>query len=57
MGKKFDEEQKIKEEALIKSFYEEKTKDNKDIDLTKTDSELNKNEINYQNYDTDENSK
>ena len=55
--RKFDEEQKIKEETLIKSFYEEKTEDNKNIDLNKTDNELNKNEISYENSDTDENSK
>ena len=55
--RKFDEEQKIRDETLIKNFYEEKTEDNKNIDLNKTDNELNKNEISYENSDTDEKSK
>ena len=55
--RKFDEEQKIRDETLIKNFYEEKTEDNKNIDLNKTDNELNKNEISYENSDNDENSK
>ena len=52
--RKFDEEQKIRDETLIKNFYEEKTEDNKNIDLNKTDNELNKNEISYENSDNDE---
>ena len=55
--RKFDEEQKIRDETLIKNVYEEKIEDNKNIDLNKTDNELNKNEISYENSDTDENSK
>ena len=55
--RKFDEEQKIRDETLIKNFYEEKTEDNKNIDLNKTDNELNKNEISYENSDADEKSK
>ena len=31
--KKFDEEQKIKEEALIKNFYEDKIENNKLIEI------------------------
>ena len=54
--RKFDEEQKIRDETLIKNFYEEKTEDDKNIDLTKTDIELNKNEISYKNSDTGEKS-
>jgi hypothetical protein len=36
--RKFDEEQKIREETLMKNFYEEKTEDDINIDLTKTDN-------------------
>ena len=53
MGKKFDEEQKIKEEALIKNFYDEKVEDNKNIELSKSDNELNKDEISYENSDNE----
>ena len=54
---KFDEEQKFREEALIKNFYEDKTEDNKTIDLSKSDEELNKDEISYENSDNNENTK
>ena len=55
--RKFDEEQKIKEEALMKKFYEDNTEDNKYIDTSKSDKELNQNEINYEDSDKDESSK
>ena len=55
--RKFDEEQKIKEEALMKKFYEDNTEDNKNIDTSKSDKELNQNEINYEGSDKDESSK
>ena len=55
--RKFDEEQKNKEEALIKNFYEDNTEDDKNIDLNKSDSELNKNEISHEGFDTNDNSK
>ena len=51
--RKFDEEQKIREEALMKKFYE----DNNNIDTSKSDKELNQNEINYEGSDKDESSK
>ena len=55
--RKFDEEQKIKEEALMKKFYEDNTEDNKNIDTSKSDKELNQNEINYEGSNKDESSK
>ena len=59
--RKFDEEQKNKEEALMKKFYEDNTEDNtednKHIDTSKSDKELNQNEINYEDSDKDESSK
>jgi hypothetical protein len=55
--RKFDEEQKIKEEALIKNFYEDEPNDTKHMDTIKSDKELNQNEINYEGSDTDDHSK
>ena len=55
--RKFDEEQKIKEEVLMKKFYEDNTEDIKHIDTSKSDKELNQNEINYEDSDKDKSSK
>ena len=55
--KKFDEEQKIKEEALMKNFYNDTNEKNKKLDLNKSDNELNYNEINHETFDKEDNSK
>ena len=41
----------------MKKFYEDNTDDNKNIDTSKSDKELNQNEINYESSDKDESSK
>jgi hypothetical protein len=41
----------------MKKFYEDNTEDNKYIDTSKSDKELNQNEINYEDSDKDESSK
>ena len=51
----FDEDQKVNEKALIENFYKDKINDNEKIDLNKSDNELNKNEIRYENSNTDDN--
>ena len=51
---KFDEEQKNKEEALIEKFYKDQTDEKKKLDLNKSDSELNNNEIKYEKSYTDD---
>ena len=53
--RKFDEEQKIKEDTLIKNFYKDSSDENKEIDLNKSDNELNNNEIGYEKTDFDNN--
>ena len=41
----------------MKKFYEDNTEDNKNIDTSKSDEELNQNEINYEGSDKDESPK
>ena len=55
--RKFDEEPRIKEEALLKNFYEDTTNDTSNVNSIKSDDELKKDEIRYEGSDTDENSK
>ena len=55
--RKFDEEQKIKEEALMENFYKDTIDENKKVDLNKSENELNYNEINHEISDKEENSK
>ncbi len=57
MGRKFDEEQKIKEEALIENFYKDADSDKKSVDLSKSDNELNNNEIKYEDFEKDDTTK
>ena len=52
--RKFDEEQKIKEDTLIKNFYKDSSDENKEIDLNKSDNELNNNEIGYEKSNNDD---
>ena len=53
--KKFDEEQKIKEDALIKTFYKDAEGEKQELDSSKSDNELNNNEIGYEKSDIDNN--
>ena len=46
---------KIKEDTLIKNFYKDSSDENKEIDLNKSDNELNNNEIGYEKSDFDNN--
>ncbi len=41
----------------MKKFYEDKTNEVDNIDASKSDKELNQNEINYESSDKDESSK
>ena len=55
--RKFDEEQKIKEEALMENFYKDSIDENKKLDFNKSDNELNKNEINHEISEKEDSSK
>ena len=54
--RKFDEEQRIKEDQLIENFYKDPSDDKKILESTKSDNELNNNEIDHEKPITDGNS-
>ena len=53
--RKFDEDQKIKEDTLIQNFYKETEDKKQDPDSSKLDNELNNNEIEYEKSETNNN--
>ena len=54
--RKFDEEQRIKEDQLIENFYKDPSDDKKILESAKSDNELNNNEIDHEKPITDGNS-
>ena len=54
--RKFDEEQRIKEEQLIENFYKGPSDNKQILDSSKSDNELNNNEIDYEKSIIDDNS-
>ena len=53
--RKFDEDQKIKEDALIQNFYKDTEDEKQDPNSSKLDNELNNNEIGYEKSETNNN--
>ena len=53
--RKFDEEQKIKENNLMQNFYKDTADEKQDSNSSKLDNELNNNEIGYEKSDIDNN--
>ena len=51
----FDDTQKMKEDALIKNFYKDAEDEKQELDSSKSDNELNNNEIGYEKSDIDNN--